>query len=742
MSEITKGFEKLSKKQVPETSGEISTEDAYRKWGRRLRLIDDLLEENKAQEATEELTNLKNALAFLPDDSELKKELAFYEGIISRQNRDYDKAVEILEQLLAQEYINEGRSYVELARVYVRTGKYKRAKKLVEQALEINPKNVGWKLIYANIFEHLRKGNLALKVYNEILKLDRNHAPTLFRMGDLFYSQNKLASAVKSYDEAILLDPYNEIPWNNKGFAYFVAGQHREAIRCYDRALEINPRYGVAWYNKAYALHALELLEEAIKCYDRALEINPNDEVTWNNRGNALYNIGRRTRQKHYFRQALKYFMRAVEVNPDYEIAWNNVGNTLYYLGKYEKSLEYHDKAIDIKPDFYYAHHAKAEAYHKMGKFYNALENIDLSIELNPRYAASYVEKAVILTDLGRYEEAKRYFNLGITRQPGEGRFWIVYGQYHDKIGEHEKALKLYDEGARLYDRGARRSQREEHWAQKARILMEIGFFKDALEDIRRALVINPDHEESLLLKTELLIKLMNMKEALGTIEECVQTNPGEPRPWVMRGILLRDMDRYPEAEESLLKAIQIQEEKEDEKEEKDSHPYEELAELYLLLHDWDKLGEIAEKGLEIDENVNHRLWFIKGLMEKENKRYEKSIEYFTKAIEQNFWETDYYLNRGESYLEDGDYSMALFDFDQVLGDEPSHYMALYLKGLAYLKMGKTKSADLYFQKAIELEKDLPLAWVGRAEVSERRGDPKNEMKFRKIAESLGESDF
>ena len=670
-----------------------------------LELLDELLEENKTVEAIEELAELKESMGAVEEGSMLEKRFLFYEGALKRQTREYEVGEAILHKLLKQDFTHGGRVQVELARISIRLGKHKRAKKLLEDALKLNPDKVGWKLIYANVHEHLRNREGALKVYNEILEMDGNDSKTLFRLGDLFYSQNKLLSAVKYYDEAILLDPSNEVIWNNKGFAY---------------------------------LHALELLEEAIECYDRALEINPNDEVSWNNRGNALYNIGRRTRDKRRFRGALKYFMKAVEVNPDYEIAWNNIGNTLYYLGRYEESLEYHDKALDIKPDFYYAFHAKAESYHHMGRLYDALEYIDIAIELNPRYAASYTEKGVILADMGRFDEANKYFDLGIIRQPAEGRLWIVYGQFYDRIGEHEKALKIYDEGARLYDRVARQSQREEHWTNKARMLMDIGFFDNAMQDLDRALVIDPDHLEALLLKADLLEKLGKKEEALATIEDCVQANPQEVIPWVSRGVLLRNGDRYQEAEESFLRAVEVQKKRKKEDGESAS-PFVELADLYFLTREWEKLEKAAEEGLRIAENVNPRIWFCKGLMEKTRENYALAVEHISKAIEQDFWETDYYLHRGECLFNAEKYSKAITDFEQVLGNDPAHYMALYYKGMALYKSGKLATAERLFAEACKLDEELPFAWDGRAKLAERLGKGELAMKYRVKAEVYSE---
>jgi Flp pilus assembly protein TadD len=50
-----------------------------------------------------------------------------------------------------------------------------------------------------------------------------------------------------------------------------------------------------------------------------------------------------------------------------------------------------------------------------------------------------------------------------------------------------------------------------------------------------------------------------------------------------------------------------------------------------------------------------------------------------------------------------GQYERAIQDYDVVIRLDPQEAMAYYIRGLVYERLGKTKEAELDFQKAKEL---------------------------------------
>lgn len=92
------------------------------------------------------------------------------------------------------------------------------------------------------IYEAQGKLDLALEQYQEALKQDKKHVPSLLLLGDLLYRTKEYAGAESALTKAVDLDPKNGDACNNLAWIYIQTGSKlikgRELII---RALTINP---------------------------------------------------------------------------------------------------------------------------------------------------------------------------------------------------------------------------------------------------------------------------------------------------------------------------------------------------------------------------------------------------------------------------------------------------------------------------------------------------------------------
>lgn len=65
-----------------------------------------------------------------------------------------------------------------------------------------------------------------------------------------------------------------------------------------------------------------------------------------------------------------------------------------------------------------------------------------------------------------------------------------------------------------------------------------------------------------------------------------------------------------------------------------------------------------------------------------DNQNYEKAIEDFSKAIEQDSDNGIYYYQRGQIYLQDKDYEKAVADFKTTINLDPSFRQGICQRGL------------------------------------------------------------
>jgi len=95
------------------------------------------------------------------------------------------------------------------------------------------------------------KVNIALELYNQILKIDTNHSPALNNIAVIFSDSKDYQKAISSYEKAIEINPGYADAHNNLGVIYADLGENEKAIGCYEKAIEINPNFYEALGNIA-----------------------------------------------------------------------------------------------------------------------------------------------------------------------------------------------------------------------------------------------------------------------------------------------------------------------------------------------------------------------------------------------------------------------------------------------------------------------------------------------------------
>ena len=115
---------------------------------------------------------------------------------------------------------------------------------------------------------------------------------------------------------------------------------------------------------------------------------------------------------------------------------------------------------------------------------------------------------------------------------------------------------------------------------------------------------------------------------------------------------------------------------------------------------------------------------------EERKERFERAIEYFDKAIEQNPNFTEAYYYRGSAYLNIGaacqntkKYDCAIKDLDEAIRLNPKYEEAYNVRGLVYHHKGEYGCAIKDFDRAVELNRDYADAYNNRGVVYRDKGE-------------------
>ena len=127
-------------------------------------------------------------------------------------------------------------------------------------------------------------------------------------------------------------------------------------------------------------------------------------------------------------------------------------------------------------------------------------------------------------------------------------------------------------------------------------------------------------------------------------------------------------------------------------------------------------------KAIELNP-YNAQYYYYRGLAYKAKARFPLAIEDFSKAIS---YQANYpiaYVNRGSSYYEMGQQDAAIADFTQAISLDPRDAVTFFRRAVSYQKKGENDKALADYQEAIRLSPRYVSALNNRGLIYLRKGE-------------------
>jgi tetratricopeptide (TPR) repeat protein len=232
-------------------------------------------------------------------------------------------------------------------------------------------------------------------------------------------------------------------------------------------------------------------------------------------------------------------------------------------------------------------------------------------------------------------------------------------GNYEVAITHFDKALEnlqgttqsIQDESSILYYRAS-----ANHLINKNEL---------AIQDLDKAIAINPRLEAAYISRGSAYFELNQMDKAIQDYDKALEINPQSAIAYNNRGIV-----------------------------------YKKFGNAGAALQDFEEAIRLKP---DYDSAYYHRgnVYTILGV-------YQLAIDDYTKVILLEPNSFDAYGNRGIAYANLGDYNEAISDFDQVIRLDPQSSLAYYNRGRTYQEMGKLAEAEADFKKFEEITGQKP----------------------------------
>src|SRR6202140_3532686 len=298
------------------------------------------------------------------------------------------------------------------------------------------------------------------------------------------------------------IDPPDAGAYNNLGVLYFRKGLTDEAIVAFSRALALDERMGVARRNLEIAYGESGILERRLHDLEERLRANPEDVEALVQSGIAEKTAGRLER-------AHTLFQRAIDLDADSSVLHFLLAETLYNRGLHEE----------------------------------AMRSVRRSIELNPENPDALYLIGFILGDLGRSEEAAEANRRAVMLNPTLVRAQAnlsLQTYRHEVTPSHQQRTPA---GAHI---------------TLGRALRQKGYFQEALREYEKAIEGGEANAEVLQAMLELYLLQRDTGAAIATAERFAREFSPTAKTWNGRGVALQLEGRHAEAEQSYMKALEI----------------------------------------------------------------------------------------------------------------------------------------------------------------------------------------
>ncbi len=325
------------------------------------------------------------------------------------QSGNTEKAVSIWVKLLKSD-LDKGEAYARLGQVLGDHGLVDKGLDYFEKAVEIAPKDQNLRRGLALAYEHARRTDKAIEIWNYLLSnsdksLIRNEARK--RIINLYYKKNTLRTRMREYDL--------EFAKGDSEAGFFLAAGHMkysefsEAEKILKDLEKLGQKKGGEEGLKLeiMALNSLEKLhtrtgslKKSIAVLERLAEKFP-------------------IRKREYYQQIAEHSLKLFED---------------------DKAVHYATLAVKANPDDATAQARLGRIYQKMGNLEGALVQFRLAVDIDPRAFDIQYQLAQILLVQKKYAEAEKLFIFIVKKAPASG----VIG----RAGEH--AIELAELDGRL----------------------------------------------------------------------------------------------------------------------------------------------------------------------------------------------------------------------------------------------------------------------------------------------------
>ena len=166
----------------------------------------------------------------------------------------------------------------ETAKQLIQFGQYKEAIKILNLALQLNPKEENLWIALAEAQFKAKDSDKALLSLDKALVINPKNASIYFTKGSIYMNSKHLENAISMLNQGLLLDNKNETGYFQLGNAYIMLKEYTKALDTYNKVTKLNPNFWQVINNQGLILYEINKKKEALSKFKLAAKISNDAE--------------------------------------------------------------------------------------------------------------------------------------------------------------------------------------------------------------------------------------------------------------------------------------------------------------------------------------------------------------------------------------------------------------------------------------------------------------------------------
>jgi len=314
--------------------------------------------------------------------------------------------------------------------------------------------------------------------------------------------------------------------------------QGQESLQYYTNAINADSNFAMAYLNRApnqptakaffadlnKAVSLADKVSEGEKLqilgFEAGVNANPTKQKEYYEKLIAMFPKDERAHMllgNFYFGQqdyqnAVEQYNKAAAIDSNYSLAYNMLGYGNRQLMNYDEAEKAFQKYIELIPNDPNPYDSFAELLMKEGKYDQAIENYKKALNYNPHFVSSILGVATNEMYKGNYDSARAVIQklYDIARDNGEERTALLAMAitYIDE-GKPDMALNELNKSYEIAEKDNDFGNMSGDLFNEATVLLEMGKYKDALQNFQKSVETFNNTSSSQALKDNVKLGLL-----------------------------------------------------------------------------------------------------------------------------------------------------------------------------------------------------------------------------------------